>query len=354
MKISRSELLERWGKYKKILTDKNIDLVLISTPEHIYYLTGYEFAREQDREVFVLLGQKEKTLLVHRMYTSQVKAITPFIQLKVADKSMYEVISNQYKGKRVGIDETNLSLAEAQFFEKNKLKLFCIAKDLAPLRAVKTAAEIKLVQKVEAITQKAMEKTMSRVKPGQSEKEIAVFLEKIIEKYGADDLAFPTIVASGLCSGIPHHKTGNRIIKQNDIILIDCGAKKDGYCGDLSRTFVVGNPTKQYTQVYELVSKAQLAAFSLIKHGVKISDIDNAAREVFDKAGMIEHCWHTTGHGLGIGIHEYPSLHHASEGILRKGMVITVEPGLYFDWGGVRIEDVVAVTESGYEKISSF
>jgi len=147
--------------------------------------------------------------------------------------------------------------------------------------------------------------------------------------------------------------TSNRIIQENDIVMIDCGGKKDGYCGDLTRTYVLGKPSRIYNDVYKIVLQAQKTALGQIKDGVKIADIDLAVRKIFEEAGLIDHYWHTTGHGLGIGIHEYPSLHFSVQGLLQRGMVITVEPGLYFDWGGIRIEDVVVVTKTGFTTLSN-
>ena len=353
MKLSKSEISKRWRKYQQILVNKNIDGILLSSSQNIFYLTGYNFVREQDREAFVLITPKDIVLLIHRMYASQVKTLFPFLKLEIVNQSLFETLANSYQGKKIGIEEINITVFEAQFLEKKQIKLINISKDIATLRAIKTTKEIKVIKEIEQITKKALEHTRQWISPGVTEKMVAEHLEKLMIEFGAFDSSFPTIVASGINSGIPHHMTSNRIIQENDIVMIDCGGKKDGYCGDLTRTYVLGKPSRIYNDVYKIVLQAQKTALGQIKDGVKIADIDLAVRKIFEEAGLIDHYWHTTGHGLGIGIHEYPSLHFSVQGLLQRGMVITVEPGLYFDWGGIRIEDVVVVTKTGFTTLSN-
>lgn len=354
MELSKSEITKRWANYQKILNDKKLDGILISSPEHIFYLTGYTFIRDVDREAFVLIGPKEVKLLFHRMYSSAIKSISSYIKYEIIDKSIFASVAQLCSKQNIGIEETNLTVAEAEFLTKQNVKLVNISSHLQKIRSIKSQYELILIKNIELITQKALNNTLAWIKAGISEMDIADYFQSQLKRMGVNELAFPTIVAGGSNSGVPHHQTTNRVIGENDIVLIDCGGKKDGYCADITRTIVIGKGNSEFGKVYQVIEKAQKATLDKICHGVKIADIDLTARKIFENEGLLDHFWHTTGHGLGIGIHEYPSLHYQAKGNLQSGMVITVEPGLYFDWGGVRIEDVVVVTDNGYEKISRF
>jgi len=352
MKLSKSEIVKRWGSYQKVLIDENIDGLIISSPEHIYYLTGYVFVRENDREAFVLINSNAVVLVLHRMYAGYGQVFNSLIKIEIAKESIFKTVLNLCSGKKIGIEETNLTVLEGHYLEKNKIKLINIAKSISKLRSIKSDKETDIIKKIELITQNALLEAIKWIKAGITEREVADYFYKQLKFDGVYELAFPTIVASGKNSGVPHHNTSDRKIETNDIVMIDCGGKKEKYCADITRTIVCGKQDQKFRDIYQIVQQAQENALDQICHGAKIANIDLAVREVFGKAGLIDHFWHTTGHGLGIGIHEYPSLHYKAEGVLQSGMIITVEPGLYFDWGGVRIEDVVLVTHNGFEPIS--
>jgi Xaa-Pro aminopeptidase len=186
-----------------------------------------------------------------------------------------------------------------------------------------------------------------------TERELADFIDQQFRDLGSDGQAFDTIVASGPNAARPHHAPGERRIAAGEPVIIDMGARVNGYCGDLTRTIWAGQPSDQLGTMYHLVADAQRAAFAAVKAGVEARAVDRAARNVFAEAGMDQFFVHSVGHAIGLRIHESPFLSQQADDVLRAGNVVTIEPGLYLpDWGGVRIEDVVLVTGEGYVNLT--
>jgi Xaa-Pro aminopeptidase len=352
MKIAKTEIKNRLDKFAEIIKKEQLDGLLLSSRENIFYLSNFHFISFDEREALLLITKQNCRLLTALMYQSQFKNIYKNIEV-VADKDgFWQNLGKQIKDKKIGFEDNDLKFNEYEFLKKSTQKLIPISKNLNKLRSQKSQYEIKKIKQTEIITKTVLESVLSSIKVSQSEKQIARKIEQKMEKLGADGLAFPTIVASGSNSGSPHHLTSDKKIKSGDIVLIDCGAKKYGYCGDMTRTIMVGTKNPKFIKTYQLVKKAQQVALSKVKAGVKIADIDKVVRNVFEKSKQLGNFLHTTGHGLGISVHEYPSISIKSKGILEEGMVITIEPGLYYPWGGVRIEDVVLVTKDGYQMLS--
>lgn len=224
--------------------------------------------------------------------------------------------------------------------------------DLRALRSVKRSDELAVIKKAIAITENIMGETVQRIRGALknrgrlSEYECALFIRSRALSYGCEELSFDPIVAFGKNSGVPHHRPSRtRFLKKGDIVLVDMGVKYRGYCADLTRTFFTAPPTSRQADVYNRVLAAQTAAIARIKHGVRADEVYEAAVQ---KLGILApHFTHSLGHGVGLEIHEHPNLKQKSPDVLRSGQVITVEPGLYFNWGGVRIEDVAIVRKGG-------
>jgi Xaa-Pro aminopeptidase len=216
------------------------------------------------------------------------------------------------------------------------------------VRAQKDEGEIALIRKAAEIAAAALVETLPLAQPGSREVDIAAELEYRMRRHGAEGAAFETIVASGERSALPHAATSEREIGDGDLLLIDFGARWRGYCSDLTRTFVVGEADPRQREIYGIVLDAHEAACSALRDGALGSEVDAAARRTFEAAGLEERFPHSTGHGLGLEVHEGPRLGRRSEEPLRPGTVVTVEPGLYFpEWGGIRIEDDLVVTAEG-------
>jgi Xaa-Pro aminopeptidase len=212
------------------------------------------------------------------------------------------------------------------------------------LRVVKDEGELALLARACAITGWAFDQTVPRIRPGMTERQLAVLIERAMVDAGAEHLAFDTIVASGPNGAIPHHSPGDRQLETGDLITIDCGARYGGYHADMTRTVVLGPAADWQRDVYRLVADAQRAGIVAAAEGAAVADVDAAARDVIDAAGHGEHFGHGLGHGVGLEIHEAPMLGHERPGRLGDRVPITVEPGVYLPGkGGVRIEDTLVV-----------
>ncbi len=239
---------------------------------------------------------------------------------------------------------TYLGLAD----KLNGVKLCPVSKELEPLRAVKTDAELEIMQRAETVCCRAFQRIIDFIKPGISEKTLAAELEYYIRQEGGDGFAFETIAISGARCSLPHGVPSDKIIKKGDFVTMDFGAVVDGYCSDMTRTVVVGKATEGQKRIYNTVKTAQQAGLDFIKAGVTGKDADKAARDVIEKSGYGEYFRHSLGHGVGLLIHEQPNLSSKSEVGLAENMMVTCEPGIYIpDFGGVRIEDMVCVKNGG-------
>jgi Xaa-Pro aminopeptidase len=212
------------------------------------------------------------------------------------------------------------------------------------LRMVKDESEIGLLAKACAITCEALEAVLRTLRPGQTEREIAILLERLMVDLGADGLAFDTIVASGPNGAIPHHSPTAREVERGDLITIDCGARYQGYNADLTRTVALGEPAGWQREIYELVAAAQLAGIAAAVPGADVAAVDATARDLIAAAGHGEHFQHGLGHGVGLQVHEAPMMGYGRTGTLMDRVPVTVEPGVYLPGqGGVRIEDTLVV-----------
>ncbi|MGP1406292.1 M24 family metallopeptidase, partial [Filifactor alocis] len=221
------------------------------------------------------------------------------------------------------------------------------------LRAVKDEEEIDNLRQAAAIADKGFLHVLDIVKPGMTEKELALELEFFMRKQGASGLSFTTIVASGIRSSMPHGVASDKVIEKNDMLTLDFGCMYNGYCSDMTRTFVVGTADERQKELYNIVLETQLKVLEAIKPGARCKEIDALSREIIGGYGYGEFYGHGLGHGVGLEIHELPVLNGTSEFVLEENMVVTDEPGIYLpDFGGVRIEDTVLVTKDGYDLIS--
>ena len=221
------------------------------------------------------------------------------------------------------------------------------------IRIVKQEREIKATRQALAIAESAFEKTVDLIRPNMSEKEVAWILERSMREAGAEGLSFPTIVASGPNSALPHAVPTNRKIKPGEPILFDWGARLEGYCSDTSRTLVLGRAKDPFQHVFKTVVKAQQMAIGAIRAGVSTKEVDGLARKHIEDQGFKGRFGHALGHGTGLAVHEPPRLSPLNDTRLAKGMLVTVEPGIYIpDWGGVRIENQVVVRKESAEVLN--
>jgi Xaa-Pro aminopeptidase len=224
---------------------------------------------------------------------------------------------------------------------------------LDSLRARKDAAEIRLLKKASRIAATSLAQMLPLIKPGVREVELAAELDYRMRCNGGQGSAFPTIVASGARSALPHAAPGDKKIKSGDLLTIDYGTLYEGYCSDETCTFVVGKACARQKQLYGFVKQAHDRAIAALAHGRAARDIDAAARNFLSKNGHGKYFTHGTGHGVGMSVHEFPSLTTSSDAMLERCMVVTIEPGLYIPgWGGIRIEDMLVVRQNGCDFIT--
>lgn len=264
-------------------------------------------------------------------------------------------LSAELPAGSVGFESEHVSCAGLE-----RVRAYFPGRDLEPtsglvegLRRVKEPEELVLMRRAAGLADEGIAYILEQVRPGISERELAILLESHMRLAGAEAVSFPSIVAAAERSALPHAHPSERLVEEGRFLLFDLGCVYGGYCSDLSRTVVVGKADARHREIYELVAAAQQAGLDALAPGATGAEVDAAARDVIAAAGHGEAFGHSLGHGVGIEIHEAPTLRATSTDILEVGHVVTVEPGVYLPgWGGVRIEDLTVVTESGHESLS--
>ncbi len=271
-------------------------------------------------------------------------------------RATIERLAREHGYKCIGFEENYMTVAAHRLWsEALSAQLKPASVLLEQLRAAKDARELAAMRKAQAVAEQALEQTIPSIKPGVSEKEIAALLEYNMVRLGAEKASFDTIVASGPNSSKPHAVPGQRKIQNGDFVTIDFGCVVDGYCSDTTRTFAVGQPTEEMRAVYDTVLRAQLAGLAAARGGVTGKQVDGAARAVIEQAGYGEYFGHSFGHSLGLEIHENPNFSASNDKPMPVGAVVSAEPGIYLPGKfGVRIEDVVVLTEDGCENLTKY
>lgn len=342
-------MLNRIRKLRELFLD--LDAVVISNTANIFYLTGYLNFSCEERECYLLITKSKQYLLTDGRYIEAVKkSVHHFKNIEITSTLSYQQVLNnlskKHRIKTVGIEENDVRVEEYKGFKKIFKRIKEV--NLGQLRAVKQEDEIKRIVAACNLADKAFEFATKKLNVGISEKEIASEFELSVLKNGGR-LSFETIVAFGENSAIPHHLSSEKRLKSGDLVLIDCGAKVDGYCSDMTRTFVFGKPSKKQEFLLGTVKKSQEKAIdyisSVLLSGKSPSgfEVDNVAREYINSQGFKPFS-HGLGHGTGLLIHEAPRLSLTSKDALKEGMVFSIEPGIYLlGFGGTRIEDLFTI-----------
>lgn len=307
----------------------------------------------------IVCGEKKIFITDKRYVTDAVKQSVGCEVVPLGSDGLFSDIKNQLEAlnvKKIGFESKTLSVSE---FDKLKETLsgyeFEPADDeIAEAQAVKRREEIDNIAKAQWITQKALINVVPKIKPGITEKTVAAEIVYQMMLLGAECPSFDSIVCFGANSACPHHKPSDAKLDKNDIILIDIGAKYNGYCGDMTRTFCIGKPSAEFERMHRTVKAAQEFALERIKAGVACRYVDTIVREYFAANGFKDEFTHSLGHGVGVNIHERPFMSPKSTETLSENMLVTVEPGVYVEGiGGVRIEDLVLVKEDGIENLTT-
>jgi Xaa-Pro aminopeptidase len=335
------------------LAENKIHALLVSSPASVRYLSGYTGSNG----MMLVLDGESHFFTDPRYGLDASKTIT--CKVHVAKGPLHEAavqVMKRKKLKKIGFDPS--SLTHEAFRKLDDAlpmgqSLVGVGKLVEEQRAVKSSSEIGVIRRSVQANSEAFARTIKRVKPGVRERDIAAEIDFQMRMLGAEKPAFETIVASGVHSAFPHARPGARRLGENELLLIDVGATLDGYASDMTRVVFAGIPPKRVRELYQAVLEAQLTALNAVRPGIEASKVDRAARDVLKRHKLEREFVHSTGHGLGLEIHEMPRVGRKEKTKLRAGMVITIEPGAYIDGlGGVRIEDTVLVTERGCEVLT--
>lgn len=352
-----AHLRERVKSLQSRLRKQKCDSLLVSNPVDIRYLTN--FVGEDSCAVIPATGSKVHILSDFR-FTTELKRDSPHTVHHIRSGSMVDAIKmmrEEFGFRKIGLQPNHVSIAMKKQLDKKcgPRGTKAIKDGLLDQRAVKNDEEVKLLTRAGDIQCKALRETLKHVKPGMTELQIMSMLHYEMGKLGAEGPAFGTIVAADGNAAMCHYQPRPTKVKKNGILLIDWGAKYNGYHSDMTRTFAFGKFPKKVEEIYKIVLDAQLAAIDAIRPGVQLKALDKVARDIIDDAGYGAYYGHGLGHGIGLQIHEAPGIGKKSKGELKAGQVITIEPGIYLpDVGGVRIEDDVLVTARGKKVLTNF
>ena len=331
------------------------DAFLIAFPANVRYLTGYTGSNG----LLLLFASGEARFFTDPRYRIQAAAEVS-CPIKVSTGPLFpDVVSliARKKIRRLGFEKSRLGYEQYEFL-KSKLPVRCALEPLASLvekqRLVKSALEIALIRRSVDLNSKAFEKALRTIRPGRTrEADLAAEIDYRMRKLGAERPAFETIVASAARTALPHAQPTQRILGKNELLLIDMGATLEGYASDMTRVLFLGHPNERIKRIYGAVWEAQRAAVAAVRPGVTAGYVDRQARNVLKAYKLDKAFVHSTGHGLGLEIHEPPRLGKKEKTRLQEGMAITIEPGVYLrGYGGVRIEDTVVVTGTGCEVLT--
>lgn len=331
------------------------DALLITSPANRRWLSGFTGSN-----AMLLLTPDQALIATDSRYYERAQIEAPLFTLfkhertRQHDRHFFQAVS----AKCMGIEKKHVTLEQAANWRGLRTGIHWrpLLETVEPLRAIKSAAEIAIMRRAAAMTDQAMAQFPHIARPGLTEKQLAWELEKLMMAAGADGLAFATSVASGPNSALPHHTTSSRALQPGDVIIVDMGARLEGYHSDMTRTFYLGGePPARFWELFRLVQQAQQQTLQHTRPGMTLLEADALARDIIHGAGHKEHFGHGLGHGVGLEIHEDPFLspRAPANSILKAGMNVTIEPGIYIPgWGGIRLEDFAWLTVDGWQLLS--
>lgn len=342
-------------KGREILYASSVEALLLTGAANMRYVAGFT------GEGYVYLSGNSAVVVTDSRYTIAARAeCEDFVVEEWNGKPYYEILKEYVKRdgiKKLGYEEEEMRVSEFHKLQKalpsQMVSFLPLEGQVTKWRQVKTPEEIEKIRRAEEIGDHAYARLLPEIQIGMTEKQVAARLEFYMKEEGADGLSFDTIAASGIHSAMPHAVPTDKKLEEGDFLTMDFGCLWDGYCSDMTRTIVLGRANERQREIYNTVLAAQQKALEGIRPGMKGCEVDSLARQVIKDAGYGACFGHSLGHSLGLYIHEKPCFAPKDETIIKPGMVITVEPGIYVEnFGGVRIEDVVVITEDGCENLT--
>lgn len=344
-------MTRRLDYVRKIMEDEGLDGFLITSRPNTFYFTNFAGSTSK-----CLVTGKKAYLVVDFRYTTQaMEQVFPDIEVIEYEKSADDTLNTLCLNENIhelGIEGDDVTFSGYQGLQKSLTGVRSfrdLQGRLNDVRMIKDENEIEKIQKAVDIADKVFEQILPFLKPGVKEMDIAAEMEYRMKKLGAEGPSFETIIASGPRSAMPHGVAGMRELKSGDAVVMDFGAVYGGYCSDITRTVFIGKPSEKLLNIYNIVLKAQLEAINRAAAGMTGKELDSCARTIINEAGYEKCFGHSLGHGVGVEIHEKPTVSPRSDSeMLKDGMVFTIEPGIYVEGlGGVRIEDTVLLTGGG-------
>ncbi|WP_146551077.1 Xaa-Pro peptidase family protein [Rummeliibacillus sp. SL167] len=345
------------------LQENNIDAAFITTPDNVFYLSGFSSDPHERLLGVMVFKNAQPFMICPKMEVPDAKSAGWSYEVVGHDdtENAWEIFHNTAETRNVPLNTIAIEKNHLTVERLESLQAFYpatnfvgIDKQLNNMRLVKSKDELEKLREAAKLADYAIEVGCHELAEGKTEIEVLSAIEAAMKEKGVY-MSFDTMVLTGLNAASPHGTPGTQKIQKGDLVLFDLGVIYEGYCSDITRTVAFGDPSEAQKTVYEAVKNANEAAIAAVKPGVRAMDLDKIARDVIREAGYGEYFTHRLGHGLGISVHEFPSVHGANEIAIKEGMVFTIEPGIYKgDTAGVRIEDDIYVTADGVEVLTSF
>lgn len=339
-------------KLREQMQKRELDSLLVTNPYNLRFITGFTGTAG-----LALITPNDAWFITDFRYTEQAGEQVKEFKVVQAQKGLIDEvarIATEAAVERLAFEQDYMTFATySQYQEKISATLEPVSGLIEKLRMVKSAEELEVLKAAAKIADDAFEHICTYIKAGMTELQVSNELEFFMRSQGATSSSFDIIVASGLRSALPHGVASDKKIEQGDLITLDFGALYNGYVSDITRTVAVGEPSDKLKEIYHVVLESQVLALEKIKPGMTGIEADAIARDYIKSKGYGEAFGHSTGHGIGLEVHEGPGLSFRSETVLKPGMAVTVEPGIYLPGiGGVRIEDDILITETGNERLT--
>lgn len=357
--------MEHYSKRIKSIQEKmrqeGFDYLVLAPSANMYYFSGMRTTQDERLQLLVIPAEGTPSAVFPEMYRQKALSVLGnHYPLYTWDDQQdpQSIMKNIVAGKAAGLVAVDDTLWASHMITIMEVfpgcRFYPASRLVDALRRHKDEEEIRLMAKAGAIADRVMEEVQKAIRPGMSEKELALFVENRFKEL-ADDISFKPIVASGPNSASPHHSPGERTFREKDMIVVDCGGMVAGYCSDITRTFCLGRADEEQKRVYRAVQAANQAAYEAVLAGCSGKEADAAARNVIAEAGYGQYFIHRTGHGIGLEVHEAPYLVQGNSEKLVTGNAFSIEPGIYLAGKfGVRIEDIVVISEKGALRLNSF
>lgn len=346
--------LHRSTQLYQVLEKNHIDAALIFSRANRYYFSGFTGSSGY----LIMKNPTDQFLITDFRYGDQAREEASQFQVEVKQQPLLEAAAHrlhQLGAQTIGIEFQQMSYHDVLFLKRllPGAELVDIEPDIMDIRMIKDEEEIENFRRGIEICDRAFTHILSFIKEGMTERDIGLELEYFMKKQGAGGIKENHVIASGERSSLPHGQATDRVIQKGDFVKMDYGAKVNGYYTDFTRTVVMGEPGPKQIEIYDIVKRAQEASLRALKPGETCKDMDEVGRSIIREAGYGENFGHSLGHSIGLAVHESPALRSTDDTVLKPGMVITVEPGIYIPgFGGVRIEDFVVIREDGIENLT--